>query len=140
MKKIRIRNFANQAVADVYATIPEAVRKQLLAVRELIFEIASADKTIGEITEKLKWNEPAYLTEATGSGTTVRLNRLKDSEKDFGVYVHCQTNIVEKFRRGAGKGLRFEKNRALLLSAAEALPKAALKEYLHSALTYHSRK
>jgi hypothetical protein len=30
--------------------------------------------------------------------------------------------------------------RWLLLSAMEALPKAALKEYLHTALTYHSRK
>lgn len=140
MKKIKIRNFASQAVADVYAEMPETVRKRLIEVRELLFDIAANDGAIGGITETLKWNEPAYLTHETGSGTTVRLNRIRDSDDEFGIYVHCQTNIVESFRKKSGKGMRFEKNRALILSAKGPLPRAQLTEYLRMALLYHARK
>lgn len=139
MRKTTIRNFANQAVADAYAAMPERVRQRLIETRELIFEIAASDKQIGAITETLKWNEPAYLTDETGSGTTVRLNRVGDND-EFGVYVHCQTNIVESFKKKAGKGLKFDKTRALILSAKKNLPRKQLTEYLRMALLYHARK
>ena len=63
----------NPSVADVFERYPAAVRPKLLALRKLIFETAEATEGVGPVTETLKWGEPAYLTEASKSGTTVRI-------------------------------------------------------------------
>ena len=60
-------------VAAVFATYPKPMRSKLMALRQLIYETAAATDGVGAITETLKWGEPAYLTAATKSGTTVRI-------------------------------------------------------------------
>jgi hypothetical protein len=60
-------------VAAAFSIFPAGVRARLLEVRELIFETAADIKGVGPLTETLKWGEPAYLTQATGSGSTIRL-------------------------------------------------------------------
>ena len=57
-------------VAAVFSGFPERVRRRLLEVRDLIFETAADIEGVGPLTETLKWGEPAYLTRATGSGST----------------------------------------------------------------------
>ena len=42
------------------------------ALRSLLVEVAE-DLCVGPLTETLKWGEPAYLTEVTKAGTTVRI-------------------------------------------------------------------
>src|SRR5262245_12932008 len=59
-----------QAAFDVF---PPDVRHRLAEIRGMIFDLAAADPRVGAITETLKWGEPAYLTEASGSGSTIRL-------------------------------------------------------------------
>ena len=60
-------------VAAAFSGFPASVRARLLEVRDLIFETAVAIEGVGPLTETLKWGEPAYLTLATGSGSTIRL-------------------------------------------------------------------
>ena len=60
-------------VAAAYRSFPPAARRCLERIRALIFETAAALDGVGPITETLKWGEPAYLTERSRSGTTVRL-------------------------------------------------------------------
>ena len=57
-------------VAAAFSAFPERIRARLLEARDLIFEIAAGIEGVGPLTETLKWGEPAYLTEATGSGST----------------------------------------------------------------------
>lgn len=64
-------------VAVAFAAFPDPVRVQLLEVRRLIFATAAETSGVGPLTETLKWGEPAYLTEATVSGSTIRLGPLK---------------------------------------------------------------
>ncbi len=59
-------------VAAAFSVFPDRVRARLLEVRDLIFETAASAGGVGPLTETLKWGEPAYLTEATGSGSTIR--------------------------------------------------------------------
>ncbi len=68
-------------VAAVFAGFPERVRRRLLEVRDLIFETAADIEGVGPLTETLKWGEPAYLTGATGSGTTIRLGWFRSSDR-----------------------------------------------------------
>ena len=60
-----------QPVADVLARHPSPVRARLLDIRALIYSVATKTGGVGPLTETLKWGEPAYLTEASKSGTTI---------------------------------------------------------------------
>ena len=77
---------------------------------------------VGPLTETLKWGEPAYLTEATGSGSTIRLGRSRSSEQECAVLFNCRTTLVDDFRSRFPGVFAYEKNRAILLDAREPLP------------------
>src|SRR5688572_2535928 len=60
-------------VQTAFQAFPPEVRHRLAEVRAMILDVAVDDPRIGTVTETLKWGEPAYLTKATGSGSTIRL-------------------------------------------------------------------
>jgi hypothetical protein len=126
-------------VAAAFAAFPSGARARLLEVRDLILETAAAIDA-GPLTETLKWGEPAYLTEATGSGTTVRLGGSRSQERQCAVLFNCRTTLADDFRERFPGVFAYEKNRAILLDAREPLPKAPLSTCLGMALTYHRRR
>jgi Domain of unknown function (DU1801) len=127
-------------VAAAFSAFPERIRTRLLEVRELIFETAADIKGVGPLTETLKWGEPAYLTEATGSGSTIRLGWIRSSERACAVLFNCRTTLIDDFRSQFPDVFAYEKNRAILLDARERLPEAPLRSCLGMALTYHRRR
>jgi hypothetical protein len=127
-------------VAAAFDAFPAPVRRRLMQVRGMIFEAAAALDGAGPLTETLKWGEPAYLTEATGSGTTIRLGLSRSSHKPCAVLFNCRTTLVATFRARFPDAFGYEKNRAVLLGASGLLPKAPLATCLAMALTYHRRK
>ncbi|HEY3621772.1 MAG TPA: DUF1801 domain-containing protein [Roseiarcus sp.] len=127
-------------VAGAFSVFPEHVRTRLLEVRRLIFETAAAIESVGPLTETLKWGEPAYLTEATSSGSTVRLGWFRSSERECAVLFKCRTTLVDDFRSQFPDVFAYEKNRAILLDARKPLPRAPLSACLGMALTYHRRR
>ena len=127
-------------VAEAFAAAPPALRPRLLALRDLIFETAAATEGVGPLTETLKWGEPAYLTEASRSGTTLRIGWKPAQPTQYGLYVHCQTNLVDSFRSLFPDELRFQGNRAILFDRAEDLPREPLALCIAMALTYHRKK
>jgi len=125
-------------VAAAFARFPAAVRARLEEVRALIYGLA-ADTGAGPLTETLKWGEPAYLTEASGSGSTIRLGRVR-GEHGAAVLFNCQTTLVAGMRDQFAREFRFSGNRALLIDETQPLPEAALAICLSRALTYHRDK
>ena len=89
--------FENAAVAGVFESWPPAIRGRLLALRELIFETASATDGVGTIEETLRWGEPAYLTPHSKSGSTVRIGWKKAEPSRYAMYFNCQTDLIETF-------------------------------------------
>jgi hypothetical protein len=85
-----------------------------LNLRSLIYETARQLPEIGPLVEMLKWNQPAYLTRQSGTGTTVRMGEANNGTR-LGLYVHCQTSLVETFRLHYPDQLEFDKNRGILL-------------------------
>ncbi|AEQ52320.1 hypothetical protein [Pelagibacterium halotolerans] len=128
--------------ADVVLALsrhPARVRKQLLDIRLTIFATASATGGVGPLTETLKWGEPAYLTEKTRSGTTIRLGISKLAPDKAAVFFNCRTNLVENFRAHFADTFDFEGNRALIVPASMPLEETPLALCLRMALTYHRR-
>jgi hypothetical protein len=133
-----MKRFADPAVAAVFAAYPAASRKCLLALRDLVFDVAAHTEGVGPLTETLKWGQPSYLTQQTRSGTTVRIDRLKKGD-GYAVYFQCQSGLVAKFRELYPDTFRFEGKRALVFSAGERLPLRALRHCIALALTHHRR-
>ena len=127
-------------VADVLKTYPAAVRPKLLALRKLIFETAAETDGVGPVTETLKWGEPAYLTEASKSGTTVRIAWKAKSPKQYAMYFHCQTNLVDTFRALFPDEFTYDGNRAIVFEQSDAVPEKPLSHCIAMALTYHRDK
>jgi hypothetical protein len=127
-------------VAAAFSAFPDHVRARLLEARDLVFEMAAGLEGVGPLTETLKWGEPAYLTQATGSGSTIRLGWFRSAERECAVLFNCRTTLVDDFRSQFPGVFAYEKNRAILLDAREPLPKAPLSACLGMALTYHRRR
>ncbi|KQI68874.1 hypothetical protein AN189_08460 [Loktanella sp. 3ANDIMAR09] len=127
-------------VAQAFAKVPDPARARLLRIRCLIFENSEGMETIGPITETLKWGEPAYLTQVTKSGTTIRLGQSRSAPKDAAIFLNCQTSLVEEFRMQFANVFRFEKNRAVIIPHDRPLPENAVSFCLRRALNYHESK
>ena len=134
-----MRPFARPEVAAKFASYPPAVRRRMLALRELVFRTAAAATPAGPIEESLKWGEPAYVT-PSGAGSTVRIDWNSKAPDVVALYFNCNTNLVQTFCTLSPKELRFEGNRAIVLGLNEALPREALAYCLHAAFTYHLEK
>ncbi len=123
-------------IDEVLEDYPLHARKTILAMRDIMFSTAAGSKDIGKLTETLKWGQPAYLTEETKSGSTVRL-AYNEKTQTCNAYFHCQSRLVDAFRsRYAGK-MTFEGNRAILFEPGAPLPVEALSDCFNLALTYH---
>ena len=129
----------NAAVAAVLDAYPKPIKGKLLALRKLILDTAQKTDGVGAIKEAIKWGQVSYLTSASKSGSTIRIDQVKSTAGRYAVYFHCQTNLVETFRE-LYPGLRFSGNRAILLDAEEKFPEAELRHCVALALTYHLAK
>ena len=121
-------------VAAAFAALPAGIRATLQQVRALIFRVAD-EIGAAPLTETLKWGEPAYLTEATRSGSTIRLGRVRDRD-GAAVLFNCRTTLVAGFRDQFGDSFGFSGDRALILGPG-ALPEGPLAICIARALTYH---
>ncbi len=133
------REIQNPEVAAVFDQYPAKPRRKLLALRNLLLQVARLED-VGEIEETLKWGQPSYLTSKSKSGSTVRIGWSEKEPTVFSLYFHCQTNLVSTFREMFPDELEFEGNRRIVFAQDAALPKAAIKVCLAKALTYHRAK
>ena len=134
-----MRRFSDSAVASVFEAYPPRLRTKLMALRELVFETAEKTTGVGRLTETLKWGQPSYLTEETGSGTTVRIDRLK-AGGGYAAYFHCQSGLVGQFRELYPDTFRYDGKRAIVFDAAARVPTRQLRHCIALALTHHARK
>lgn len=121
-------------VALVFKEMPSAVQTLLKQARAQLFEMA-AGAGVGTLTETLKWGQPAYLTEASKAGSTVRLALHKGQAT---IFFNCRTTLVEGFRADFPEAFTYVGSRALLLTKTS--DPQALGICLARALTYHRDK
>jgi hypothetical protein len=134
-----MKPFADPSVGAKFAAYPQAARRRLLELRDLIFAVADSIDSAGELQEVLKWGEPAYLTK-NGSGSTIRIDWKAKHPNQYALYFNCRTNLVESFRTMFPNDFVFEGNRALVLPLAVAPPQDALALCIEASLTYHVRR
>ena len=127
-------------MVEVFAAYPPRQRKMLLAVRDLILQVAAKMPEVGEIEEALRWQQPSFLTTRSGSGSTIRIDAMRASEENYAIYCNCNTTLVDDFKQLYPKHFKFEGNRAIIFNVADKLPMNELRHCISLALTYHLRK
>ena len=135
-----MRPFASASIARVFSAYPASIRPRLVELRELIFSAAETTPGVGAIEETLKWAQPSYVTSETKSGSTIRIDAIRDIPEGYAMYFHCQTTLVETFKKRFGRKFSYQGNRALVFHGADELPRGELRECIAEALTYHLRK
>lgn len=109
-------------------------------MRRLIFDAAAKTDGVGPLEETLRWGEPAYLTTHSKSGSTVRIAWKQAQPDRYGVYFHCQTNLVATFKQLYPDAFDYDGNRGISFAAADAVPVDELRHCITLALTYHLDK
>jgi hypothetical protein len=131
--------FKNPAVAAKFDAYPLKVRRKMLTLRALVFRVAAQTPGVGELEESLKWGEPAYSTK-NKAGSTIRIDWKSKKPNQYAMYFHCQTNLVETFKKMFPSEFKFEGNRAIVFKLDEPVREEALTVCIAAALTYHVRK
>ena len=134
------KTFKNPQVAALFKSYPEPIKKELLNLRELIFEVASEIPAVGKLEETLKWNQPSYLTLVTKSGSTIRIDRLPDNPNQYAMFFNCQTTLIETCKQMYPHEFSYEGNRAIIFEVGEKIPTSKIKACIRLALTYHLHK
>lgn len=124
-------------VRAVFDAAPPPARAGMLALRQLILDTAAGLPQVGPVDEALRWNEPAYLTPVTRSGSTIRLGSPKAG--GFALYCNCQTTLIRDFREVMGDAFRYEGNRAVLFQSPDEIGAENLSLLIARALTWRRR-
>jgi len=134
-----MKRFGDPKVAAVFKAYAPDVRARLMALRETMFDVAAATPGVGLLTETLKWGQPSYLTQETGSGTTIRIDRVKGEKGGFAMYFHCRSGLVGQFRELYPDTFAYDGKRAIKFGPDERLSLRELRHCIGLALTHHLR-
>jgi len=134
------KEFGDPKVEAAFNKYSPEVRKKLMRLRRLIFEVAGKTEGVGELEETLKWGQPSYLTSKSKSGSTIRIGREKKTQGDYAMYFKCQSSLVAAFRELYPSEFRYEGNRAILFRLNDNIPVRELSRCIELALIYHLRK
>lgn len=122
---------------EKFSSYPQHIKTKLDSLRALILESAEEHPGISGMEETLKWGEPSYLVK---KGSTVRIDWKVKTPDQYAIYFKCTSRLVETFRAVYGDTFDYEKNRAILFSLDDEVPKIALKKCITAALRYHHVK
>ena len=75
----------------------------------------------------------------TGSGSTIRINRRRQIPKQYAMYFHCRTSLVDTFRTAFPDTFAFEGIGAIVFDEADRVPVRELAVCIETALTYHRK-
>ena len=137
---MRTNTIDNLEVALVFDKYSAELRPKLLHLRHLILDTAAKTDGVGQIEETLKWGQPSYLTHKPKSGTTIRIDHDPAEDGKYGMYVHCQSKVVETAQIDYPTELTYEGTRAIIFHVDEPLPERAVRHFIKLALTYHRWK
>ena len=121
-------------VKHVISRYPTAARAGVMALRKLIYDVASEHPQTSPLIETLRWGQPAYLT-ASRAGSTLRLGLHKDAQ--FALFAHCQTSIIRTYAETFPGWDRFDGNRAVLFDDVSQIEPERLAHLVRHGLTYH---
>ena len=118
----------------LFAAAPADIAARLTTLRDQIRSIAQGLDV--PLEETLKWGAPSFVPPKR-VGTTIRLGH---NGQDCVLYVHCQTDLVSRWRMLFPTEFTYEGNRAVVIPVKDPFAKGAFDQIASMALTYHRDK
>lgn len=115
---------------------PLNVKSALLALRELIFQIAETE-SLGPVSEDLKWNQLSY---SCSKGSPIRIDWDAKSPQMLSLFFNCQTQLVATFREVYPDSFEYSGNRELSFSMQQISSLPEISHCISIALRYHQIK
>lgn len=131
-----VKIIKNPAVTLKFENYPKEIKLKLDYLRQLIIETAK-ETNLDELEETLKWGEPSYLAK---KGSTIRIDWKAKTPQQYAIYFKCTSKLVTTFKKVFGSTFNYEKNRAIIFTLEDKVPKKELKKCIRMALHYHSLK
>jgi len=119
-------------ILNVIALWPQQAQQHLLAARTIAFDVAQ-DKPSTQLTESLKWGEPAWRP--LKGGTTLRMS-WKAERSALGLFVDCKTDLCARMQHDFPEAFDYAAPRALYLATDAAFPKDALRHLAKMTFRY----
>ncbi|WP_240514077.1 DUF1801 domain-containing protein [Paramylibacter kogurei] len=123
--------FSDPQIEQIFADFPSDSRLHLIELRQLIFSTGATLSHVSKIDECLRWGQPSYVSPI---GTALRLGVPKSG--GFGIFAHCQSNVISNFAQTFGTDFRFDGNRGVLFETREDIQPDKLCLLIKHALTY----
>jgi hypothetical protein len=102
-----------------FSTYPKPIRERLLALRQMIYEVAAKTPGVGKVEEALRWGQPSYLTPETGSGSTIRIDGIKDEPGKYAMYFICTSGLIDDFKDLYKDEMKFVGNRSIVFDVGD---------------------
>lgn len=129
----------SHTVLNVISHWPKPAQQHFDTLRAIVHDAAKTAK-IGTLTETLKWNEPAWLPEKSGIGSTLRTSWSPKRPDALGLFLNCNSTLPETMRSLYPTTFEFNGKRSIYLPLNAPLPTEALHHCAHLTLTYHRAK
>lgn len=127
-------------VLKAYEKYKDDDRQVLLELRHLVIKTARDDNRIGKLTETLKWGEPAFLTDETKAGSTLRLGYSKLSNSPA-LFVSCSTPLLMTLKELDTAGvLQYHGLRDIAVPNITSKNTGMIQTCILKTLTYHLDK
>lgn len=121
-------------VRAAFDAAPPDAQRGMLCLRDLIYTVAADLPEIGNLTETLRWGQPAYVT-SKRAGASLRLGIPKSG--GFALYTHCQTSLIADFTTAFPNMDKVEGTRAIHFTDATQIDPSRHGMLVNSILTYH---
>lgn len=125
---------------EIYNRYEGQMAKAILSMRDMILDVAQNTDGVGSIVETVKWGQPSFVTEMPKSGSTIRIDVVKDSNTEYALYFICNTHLVDRFREIYPDTFNYQGNRAILFALGEDVSNAELRHCIAMALTHHLKR
>jgi Domain of unknown function (DU1801) len=123
-----------------FKNLPRDVQTALMTLRRVILDTAKSLPDVGPLEEALRWGQLSFLTSQSKSGSTIRIDAVRDDPTKYAMFLHCQSGLIDDFRQRYPGIMTFVDQRSIEFSLGKPVPMAELKHCISLALTYHSRK
>ena len=133
-------DFKDEGVEAVFKAYPLPVQRKLLTLRDMIFDVAEKTRGVGQLEEALRWGQPSYLTSETGSGSTIRIDKIRNEPNKYSIYFICTSGLIDEFKELYRDELDFVGNRCIVFDVGDRLAEEPLRHCISLALTHHLRK
>lgn len=117
-------------VAEAYASLP----KGALLLRQMVLTRGAEFAQIGPVEEVLRWGQPSFVTPERRAACSLRVG--PSGGAGFGLFVHCQTNLIDRFKSSVGQGFVTQGTRAVVFEDEDFEP-GPVMQLIGWALTYH---